>query len=123
MDSLFDKFNDDEEQVKFGSDMRNYELYVIIPYIVPILFWLPFAIDKNSDFCKFHSNQSLCWVILFSILEAISGILLMLDPPFNFVGTLLNLFTIALIAFLVIGAWKGYALKIPVIGNLLKPFK
>ena len=47
MDSLFDKFNDDEEQLKFGSDMRKYELYVIIPYIVPILFWLPFAIDKN----------------------------------------------------------------------------
>ena len=37
MDKIFDKFNDDEEQMLFGEDMRKYELYVIVPYIIPIL--------------------------------------------------------------------------------------
>ena len=92
MDKIFDKFNDDEEQMLFGEDMRKYELYVIVPYIMPILFFLPIAIDKESEFCKFHANQALCWFIVSSVLSAIGGILGMIGGPFGLIGTVIPLF-------------------------------
>ena len=88
MDSIFDKFNDEEEQMKFGEDMRTYELYVILPYIIPILFWFPVAVAKDSDFCKFHSNQSLCWLILSAVLSGISGVFGMIGGLIGLLGTI-----------------------------------
>ena len=123
MDNLFDKFNDDEEQMLFGEDMRKYELYVIVPYIIPILFFLPIAIDKESEFCKFHANQSLCWLIVSMILSGISGVLGMLGGPFVFLGTVVTLFTLLCGVFLIVGAYKGYAIRIPVLGNIINVFK
>jgi uncharacterized membrane protein len=123
MDNIFDKFNDEEEQMKFGEDMRKYELYAIVPYIIPILFFFPAAIDKGSDFCKFHANQSLCWLIVFMFLEGIGGVLAFMDSIFGILVPVINLFTILCMAFLVIGAWKGYAIKIPVLGDIIKPFR
>ena len=123
MYEFLERFNDDEEQMKFGSDMRKYELYVIVPYIIPIVFFIPYAIDKESDFCKFHSNQSLAWLIVISLLEAITGITLLFSAPISMFGYLINLLTFAIEVFLVIGAYKGYAIKIPVIGNFIKVFK
>lgn len=123
MDKIFDKFNDDEVQMLFGEDMRKYELYVIVPYIIPILFFLPIAIDKGSEFCKFHANQSLCWFIVSSVLSAIGGILGMIGGPFGLIGTVIPLFIFLCEAFLAVGAWKGYAIRIPVLGNLINVFK
>ena len=123
MDSLFDKFNDDEEQLKFGEDMRRYELYVIVPYIVPILFFLPIAIDKESDFCKFHANQSLCWLIVSAILSEIGGVLGMIGGPIGLLGTTIPLFILLCEVFLAVGAYKGYAIRIPVLGSLINLFK
>ncbi|MBR5165961.1 MAG: hypothetical protein IKW87_10475 [Ruminococcus sp.] len=123
MDKIFDKFNDDEEQMLFGEDMRKYELYVIVPYIIPILFFLPIAIDKESEFCKFHANQSLCWCIVFFLLEGISGVIGFMNTPLDIFLPLFTLFSLACMAFLVVGAWKGYAIRIPVLGNIINVFK
>ncbi|MDO4864254.1 MAG: hypothetical protein Q4A05_08810 [Ruminococcus sp.] len=123
MDSIFDKFNDDEEQMKFGADMRKYELYVIVSYIIPLLFWMPIAIDKESDFCKFHANQSLCWLIVFAVLETFSGILGSITQFLNMFAVLINFALILCMVFLAVGAYKGYAIKIPVLGSFIKLFK
>lgn len=123
MDSIFEKFNDEEEQMKFGEDMRKYELFAVAAYIVPILFFLPIAVDKESDFCKFHSNQALCWLIVSSVLSAIGGILGMIGGPFGLIGTVIPLFMFLCEAFLAAGAWKGYAIRIPVLGNIINVFK
>ena len=123
MNNLFDKFNDDEEQMLFGEDMRKYELYVIVPYIIPILFFLPFAIDKESEFCKFHANQSLCWLIVSAILSAISGVFGVIGGPMGLLATVIPVFTLLCEVFLVVGAYKGYAIRIPVLGNLINVFK
>lgn len=123
MDNIFDMFNDVDEQRLFGEDMRKYELYVIIPYIVPILFFLPIAVDKESEFCKFHANQALCWLIVSSVLGAVSGILGMINPVFGFLGGMITLLTLACDVFLAVGAWKGYAMRIPVLGSLITLFK
>ena len=37
------------------------------PIWMIILFFLPVAIDKESEFCRFHANQSLCWLIVSSL--------------------------------------------------------
>ena len=123
MNDLFEKFNDDDEQRLFGEDMRKYELYVIVPYIIPILFFLPVAIDKESEFCRFHANQSLCWLIVSSLLSAIGTILGMICPIMGAFGGAVALFVILCGAFLAVGAWKGYAIRIPVIGNMINLFK
>ena len=123
MNDLFEKFNDDDEQRLFGEDMRKYELYVIVPYIIPILFFLPVAIDKESEFCRFHANQSLCWLIVSSLLSAIGTILGMIRPIMGAFGGAVALFVILCGAFLAVGAWKGYAIRIPVIGNMINLFK
>lgn len=122
MDKFFDMFNDHDEQIKFGEDMRKYELYVIIPYIVPILFFIPYAVDKESDFCRFHSNQSLCWLIIAAILVTFSGVIGGLGPVFSLMGAMINVVTLLITVFLVMGAWRGYAVKIPLLGDLIKPF-
>ena len=101
MDKIFDKFNDDEEQMHFGEDMRKYELYVIVPYIIPILFFF----------------------IVSSVLSAIGGILGMIGGPFGLIGTVIPLFIFLCEAFLAVGAWKGYAIRIPVLGNIINVFK
>ncbi len=123
MDSIFEKFNDEEEQMKFGEDMRKYELFAVVAYIVPILFFLPIAVDKESDFCKFHSNQALCWLIVFAVVETFSGILGSITLLFSLFAAIINLALILCIAFLALGAYKGYAIKIPVLGDIIKPFK
>lgn len=123
MDSLFDRFNDAEEQMKFGEDMRRYEIYAVIAYIVPILFFLPIAVDKESDFCKFHANQSLCWLIVSAVLSGIGGVLGMIGGPLGLIGTMIPLFILLCEVFLAVGAYKGYAIRIPVLGDIIKPFK
>lgn len=123
MNKLLDMFNDEEEQCRFGADMRKYELYVIVPYIVPIFFFFPLLVDKESDFCKFHANQSLCWLIVFLLLEAASGIVGMISPVMRAFAAIITLFSIVCMAFLVIGALKGYAIKIPILGDIIRPFR
>ena len=123
MNDLFEKFYDDDEQRLFGEDMRKYELYVIVPYIIPILFFLPVAVDKESEFCRFHANQSLCWLIVSSLFSAIGTILGMISPVMGAFGGAVALFVILCEAFLAVGAWKGYAIRIPVIGNMINLFK
>lgn len=122
MDEFLDKFNDEEEQRKFGADMQKYTVYAVIPYILPVLFFLPYAIDKESDFCKFHSNQQLCWFIVFLILEVVGGILPVIGMLGSLLGIIFNLVSLLCMVVLVIGAAKGYAIKIPLLGDMIKPF-
>ena len=123
MNEWFEKFNDDEAQMTFGEDMRKYEMYVLIPYLIPILFFLPIAIDKESEFCKFHANQSFCWFIVMGILEIAAGVLGALGPATNLLAVLLNLLGIAAEIFLIAGAYKGYAIRIPLLGDKINIFK
>ena len=123
MYEFLERFNDDEEQMRFGEDMRKYTVYAILVYIFPILFFLPILVDSNSDFCKFHANQGLCWMIIFFAVEIITGILGGISPVLGLFGGLINILTLAVMVILVLGASKGMAIKIPVLGDMIKPFK
>ena len=123
MDDWFEKFNDDEEQLHFGADMRKYSIYAVIAYIAPIVFFVPFFMDKESSFCKFHSNQSFCWFIIMGIVEIISGILSAVSPITQLLGVMINIVVIAATIFLAVGAYKGYAIVIPILGEKIKLFK
>ena len=100
MDDWFEKFNDDEEQLHFGADMRKYSIYAVLAYIAPIVFFVPFLMDKESSFCKFHSNQSFCWFIIMGIVEIISGILSAVSPITQLLGVMINIVVMRLRYFL-----------------------
>lgn len=123
MDEIFEKFNDSEEQLRFGADIRKCSGYAVIAYIIPILFFFPIAIDKESSYCKFHSNQALCWLIIMGIAEVVTGVLSAFGPVVQILGLMINLATILISILLAIGAYKGYAVVIPIIGEKLKVFK
>ena len=123
MDEWFDKFNDDSEQLRFGADMRKYSIYAVLVYIIPILFFLPYTMDKESSYCKFHSNQAFCWFIIMGIMEIVCGVMSTISPMASLLSILLNVITLAVTAFLAAGAYKGYALVIPLLGSKIKIFK
>lgn len=121
--NVLDAFNDNQAQSTFSAaDIQQHKVAVMIPYLVPFLFFLPVLGDKNSTFCRFHANQQLSWFIFCVIVSLVMGILGFIP----FLGTLVRV--IGGIAMLLIGillmlsAGEGKAVRIPVIGTLFEIF-
>lgn len=123
MDNFLEQFNDiNTEQTFVPQEVEKNKPLAIIAYIIPILFFLPICGDKNSTYCKFHSNQCLTWLITLIVMSVVRVILAFIPV----LGVILNLVIwLALLAVLIvfiIGAVKGKAYRIPVVGNLLNVF-
>ena len=120
---FLESFNDKDAQSSFDSgDVMKYQLQAVIPYLFPVLFFLPVISDKNSAFCRFHANQQLIWLIvwvIFGIAATIIGFIPFIGGIIKFVVWLALLAASVLLA---IGAWQGKALKIPFVGDLLSVF-
>lgn len=123
MDNFLEQFNDiNTEQTFVPQEVEKNKPLAIIAYIIPILFFLPICGDKNSTYCKFHSNQCLTWLITLIVMSVVRVILAFIPV----LGVILNLVIwLAILAVLfvfIIGAVKGKAYRIPVVGNLLNVF-
>ena len=57
------------------------------------------------------------------IVEIISGILSAVSPITQLLGVMINIVVIAATIFLAVGAYKGYAIVIPILGEKIKLFK
>ena len=123
LDNIFETFNDPAAEESFGPDSQTYKVHAIVAYLIPILFFVPFVTNKYSDYCKFHSNQCLAWMIGVIALNIIKSILAHIPV----LGTILNLvITLAMLAvwiILIAGVVKEKALKIPFLGDLIQAFK
>ena len=75
LDNIFETFNDPAAEESFGPDSETYRVHAFVAYLIPILFFVPFITNKYSDYCKFHSNQCLAWMIGVLALNIIKTIL------------------------------------------------
>ena len=121
---IIENFNDLDTERTFNDEERaKYEVLAIIAYLVPVLFFLPYVSDNNSTYCKFHSNQSLTWLVVLAVL----GIAFRIVAFIPIIGPLLSyvVYPVAVLAVdaaFIIGSHKGKAYKLPFIGDLIKAF-
>lgn len=123
MDEIFEKFNDSAAQSSFGADGEKYKMLGALPYIIPVFFFVPIMVDKDSSYCKFHANQQLCWLIVMVALCIISGILGIIPFLGKIIKAIIVIAILALICFFAYGTYKGYAIKVPILGDMLEIFK
>ena len=123
IDNIISPFNDESTERSFNpAEVSGYKLAAVVPYLIPILFFLPLVMDNRSNFNKFHANQQLTWLaatVCMSIVGKILGIVPILGGIMDFV---LIVAWLAITAGLMYGAAKGKALKLPFIGDLIKLF-
>lgn len=120
MANFMDNFNDDSEQSGFDAvDVQNYKVQAILPYLIPILFFLPLIANSNSKFCKFHANQQLSWLIVEIVVGVIMGLFNLIPILGAIVCSLCFLALLVLSIMLMIGAANGKAIRIPFIGSLI----
>lgn len=123
IDKILDNFNDEKTACTFnGNDVQQNKVSAVIPYFIPILFFLPLIMDKNSDFCKFHANQQFTWFIVTVVIEIIQKIIGII-PVIGWIANALISIAVILISLgLMYGAYKGKALRLPFVGEMIKIF-
>lgn len=124
MNDFLEQFNDiNTEQTFVQNEVEKHKALAIIGYLIPILFFLPaVAGDKNSTYCKFHSNQGLTWLITLVVVSIVRFIVTLIPILGILLNIVISLAIIAVLVVLIIGAIKGKAYRIPVVGNLLNVF-
>lgn len=123
MADFMDNFNDNSEQSGFdAADVQKFRLQAVLPYLIPILFFLPVIADKNSKFCKFHANQQLAWLIVCVVIGILMRILSIVPVLGAICCSLLSLAVIVIAILLMINAYNGKAIRIPFIGSVLNIF-
>ena len=123
IDNILENFNDKETACRFsGVDVRKNTVAGVLPYIFPVLFFLPIVADKNSLFCKFHANQQFTWFLLTAVLVVVKNIIGIIPLVGGLVNLAINIVQLAVAVALAYGAYKGKALKLPFIGDLINLF-
>ncbi|MCI1268977.1 MAG: hypothetical protein LKG21_03650 [Ruminococcus sp.] len=122
MSDFMDQFNDKQTQATFDSaDVQKNKVVCILAYI-PILFFIPYITDQNSNFCKFHANQGFIFTLLCCILFVISKILNVISIIDGILNYLIFIAMLVAMILLMISASQGKAVKIPVIGDAISIF-
>lgn len=103
---------------------------VVITALTYILFFIPYIFAPNSQYAKFHANQSLVYlitVIILNVVSAILGSVLGLVPFIggvvaSIISILVYAINIALFVLGLINAFNKQAKELPIIGgfNILK---
>ncbi len=98
---------------------------VVVTACTYILFFIPYIFAPNSQYAKFHANQSLirliCAVVLIIASKIICSILGFIPVLGSIVGTVLpllvNLVNLALFIIGVVNAFNKQAKELPIIGG------
>lgn len=123
MGNLLDNFNDESEQSSFdAADVQKYKVQAVLPYLFPILFFLPIISDKNSRFCKFHANQQLAWFIVGIVASIVIKVLSLIPILGAICCSLISLAFLIADILLMISANAGKAIRIPFVGNFINIF-
>lgn len=123
MASFMDNFNDAAEEASFdSSDVQQYKIQAVLPYLIPILFFLPIVSNKESNFCRFHANQQLIWLIACVVIIIVLRIISFIPVLGTLIYVLASLAVLVFSILLMVSASQGKAVKIPFVGNLFKVF-
>ena len=124
LENILEQFNDlDTERTFDDNDISKDSVFAIFAYLLPVLFFLPYVCDKNSAYCRFHSNQSFLWLVTLIALSIICGIIGII-PVIGFIVWRI-LFPVAILAVdlaFIIGSLKGKAYRLPFVGSLFNVF-
>lgn len=121
--NLLDAFNDTTAQSTFdAADVEKNKVIVMISYLFPILFFLPLVICGNSTFCRFHANQILSWLVVDIVIGIVMGILGIIPFIGWIFSLILSIVMLAATILLMLSAYAGKAVRIPVIGSLIQVF-
>lgn len=120
---ILETFNDKKAQSSFdGNDVKNYRLLATIVYLIPVLFFLPYINGRDSEYCRFHANQSLAWLMFCLVIGIICCILGFIPVFGSIVCWILGILTLLTSIFLMIGTFNDLAVKIPVFGEIASIF-
>lgn len=123
IDKILENFNDEKTACTFNSgEVQKNVVPAVLPYLMPFLFFLPLVVDKNSAFCRFHANQQLIWLIVNVIIQVIKKIIGIIPVIGWIAGLLIDVAQLAVAVGLMYGASKGKALRLPLVGELIKIF-
>lgn len=123
MDGILESFNDKSAESTFTSaDVESNKIIVAICCIVSILFFLPLLMDKNSAYCKFYANQILTLFACSLVVGAVCLIIGFIPVVGGIVKAICGLAVLAVSIVMAIGAWKGKAIRLPYVGNLISIF-
>lgn len=123
IDKIIEPFNDEKTACMFDyNDVQQNKVAAVVPYLIPVLFFLPLIMDKNSAFCKFHANQQFTWFLLTAVLVIVKNIIGIIPIIGGIANTVLNIAQLAVAVALMYGASKGKALRLPFVGELIKIF-
>lgn len=125
IEKILDNFNDEKTASLFnGNDIQKNKVQAILPYLFPILFFLPLIADKekNSAFCKFHANQQFTWFLVTIVLRVIENVIGIIPLVGGIVTSVIGIAELVISIALMYGASKGKALRLPFIGNLIDLF-
>lgn len=125
IEKILDNFNDEKTASIFnGDDIQKNKVQAILPYLLPVLFFLPLIADKekNSAFCKFHANQQFTWFLVTTVLGIIENVLGIIPLLGGIVTSVLGIAELIVSIALMYGASKGKALRLPFVGDLIDLF-
>lgn len=125
IDSILENFNDEKTACMFSAeDVQKNSLQAVLPYLIPVLFFLPLLADKEkkSAFCKFHANQQFIWFLLTAVLVIVKNIIGIFPLIGGLANFILNIIQLAVAVALAYGAYKGKALRLPFISDLINLF-
>ncbi len=121
--NVLDAFNDQQEQNNFTpDDISRNKVVVMIPYILPILFFLPIIKDKNSPYCTFHANQQLAWLVCCVIVSLVEAIIGFIPIVGTIVTVVLSVVLFIFSVLLMLSAGEGKAVRVPFFGSLFEIF-
>lgn len=123
IDRILDNFNDEKTACMFDSnEVQKNIIPATLPYLIPILFFIPILVNSNSNFCKFHANQQFTWFLAVLVIEAVKKIIGIIPLIGWLVNLVITIAELAIAVALMYGASKGKALRLPFIGELINIF-
>lgn len=114
---FMNQFNDEKVQATFtAEEVKKNQIFGLLAYL-SILFFLPYVVDKNSAYAKFHSNQAFAFFLANIALTVVTLVLAVVPILGALLGTLISIARLVAMVLLMVCAYKGMAVRIPVIGN------
>ena len=115
---FMNQFNDANAQATFtAEEVKKNQIFCVLAYL-GILFFVPFVADKNSAYAKFHANQGFAFFLAILAVGVVCRILIFIPFLGGLLSSILLLALIVAMILLMVCAYKGMAVRIPVIGTL-----
>ena len=101
----------------FSQDDINNNNILAAVVLVPLLFWVYFITDKQSNYVRYCANQGLVFTIIFVILS-VGAALLGFLPIVGWIFKIADILLAIVIIVQMIGAFCGSIKDLPLIGEI-----